>query len=547
MRQAHAALHSARFPSLPLGTALLALLTGSGCAGLGSPLAQHRPRYSPESELPTPAAEMADRRRDFAVAREPSVSEFEASRSLTKTVTIRDGNIQLPRTSGKTLTGTQTGNGKAETLALPGWMFSNNDQFIRYRPDQVVRGQSPMYRGQSLDEFGQPMPQDMMQGGSPQGNPYGALGMPPAAQTPGYVDLDIDVSEGRTGRLMFGVGVNSNSGIVGSLVLQEDNFDLWRPPQTWADIVNGQAFRGGGQSFRMEAMPSLGSAITGAQSVSRYLISWQDPYFLNSDFSLGLSGFYWNRLYQEWQEDRTGGRISLGYILNKYWTMGAAYRLESVDMHGFGAAAPASLKAVAGSNLLQTGSLTTTYDTRDSAFLPTRGHTLEGTFEQAFGEFSYSHFEVSGSQHFTVYQRPDGFGKHLVNLHAQSAWTGDGTPIFERFYAGGYNSFRGYRFRGVTPREGAFHTGGNFMFLGTAEYMLPVTADDNIRVVAFSDFGTVDTTTTFQHFRATAGVGLRLAIPAMGPAPIALDFAWPVFEKSQGDRQVFSFYMGFVR
>ena len=417
----------------------------------------------------------------------------------------------------------------------------------------VIRAQSDVYRGQSIDANGQPIPQDMMQGGSPQGDPYGNLPKIPA-QPPGYIDLDIDVSEGRTGRLMFGIGVNSNSGIVGNLTLQEDNFDLWRPPRTWADIVNGTAFRGRGQSFRMEAMPSLGSTSLGSavstSSVSRYLISWQDPYFMNTDFSLGVSAFYWTRLYQEWTESRVGGRLSLGYIINKYWSMGAAYRLEDVNIKGFNRfTAPQDLLMVAGSNnLLQTMSLTSSYDTRNSSFLPTSGGIVEGTFEEAFGKFNYSHFELSGTQHFTLYQRADGFGKHLINQHLQADWTGSQTPIFERFYAGGYNSFRGFRFRGVTPRANGYHVGGNFMFLGTTEYMLPVTADDNIRIVAFSDYGTVDTRTTFDHFRVTAGVGMRLSIPALGSAPVALDFAWPVYDKNKvDDKQVFSFYMGFTR
>jgi outer membrane protein insertion porin family len=77
--------------------------------------------------------------------------------------------------------------------------------------------------------------------------------------------------------------------------------------------------------------------------------------------------------------------------------------------------------------------------------------------------------------------------------------------------------------------------------------MFPFTADETIRGVVFSDFGTVDNSVTFNNFRATAGAGVRLTIPAMGPVPIALEFAWPITRQPQDITQVFSFYVGFLR
>jgi outer membrane protein insertion porin family len=407
-------------------------------------------------------------------------------------------------------------------------------------PIDIVRGQSPAVpydlRSQSLDQYGLPVPQDYLRSTSPQGDPFGdAL----SAQPPGFVDVNIDVSEGRTGRLMFGVGVNSNQGVIGSLTLQEDNFDILRPPLSWADVVNGQAWRGGGQQFRLEAMPGV--------QVSRYLFSWTDPFFLRSDFSLGVSGFYYNRFFRDWTEDRLGGRLALGYVLSRDWSANTALRLENVDIRNIPAGAPVALTSVAGDNFLSTISGTLKYDTRDNAFIPTRGHFVDFTYEQGFGEFTYPRIDVAGAQYFTTYERPDGFGKHLLTFSGQLGWTGDDTPIFERYYAGGYSSFRGFAFRGVTPIQNNVEVGGNWMVLGTAEYMVPLTADDNIRAVVFSDFGTVEPDVTLDQFRVSAGFGFRLVIPAMGPAPLAFDFAWPILKEDFDRERVFSFYIGFTR
>lgn len=411
----------------------------------------------------------------------------------------------------------------------------------------VVRAQNEFVpRGQSIDRNGVPIPQDLRTNSGSSGNPYGGTPGRNPIPPPGYVDLNIDVTEGRTGRLMAGAGVNSNNGLVGSIVLQEDNFDITRPPRSWADIVNGYAWRGAGQSFRIEAQPG--------NQVSRYVVSWSDPFFLRTDFNVGVSGFFFNRFYEEWTEDRLGGRLSIGQAINEYWSGSVALRLEDVRVRGLPNepaappdVIPADLRDVEGHNFLSTVSFTLSNDTRDNAFIPTQGHFLEGTFEQAFGEFNYSRVEVTGSQFFTLRERADGFGKHILQLFGQMSWTGSDTPIFERYYAGGYSSFRGFAFRGMSPREGNFKVGGNFMALGTVEYMFPLTANDQIRAVAFTDFGTVEEDIGFDDFRASAGFGFRLVIPAMGPAPIAFDFAWPLLREDNDERRVFSFYVGFTR
>jgi outer membrane protein insertion porin family len=417
------------------------------------------------------------------------------------------------------------------------WEISPPSQVLSEQPDVVFRAQSPDYRGQSMDSFGNPVPQDYLQGVSPQGDPYGNSLRGPIP--PGFVDVDIDVTEARTGRLMFGVGVNSDAGVVGNIVLEENNFDITRPPRSFADIVNGQAWRGGGQSFRIEAVPG--------SEVSRYLVSWQDPFFLNTDFSLGTSGFFYTRFFENWNEERLGGRLSLGRLLGNFWSLSGAIRLENVNMLDIRPTSPPILTSVAGDNFLSTARVSLAHDTRDSSFLPTQGHLIEGSYEQAFGEFNYPRFELTASQFFSIWERPDGRGKHILQLRGQAGWTGDDTPIFERFYAGGFQSFRGFEFRGVTPRINNVKVGGQFMMLGTAEYIMPITADDNVRGVVFTDVGTVEPSASIDSFRASVGAGLRLIVPAMGPAPIALDFAYPLLKEDFDEKQIFSFYVGFTR
>lgn len=108
---------------------------------------------------------------------------------------------------------------------------------------------------------------------------------------------------------------------------------------------------------------------------------------------------------------------------------------------------------------------------------------------------------------------------------------------------------RGFQFRGASPVESGIQVGGRFQFLGTFEYMFPITADDMLRMVAFVDYGTVekDIEINWNNFRVAPGLGLRVAIPAMGPAPLAFDFAVPVAYADTDERQVFSFSASVAR
>lgn len=413
----------------------------------------------------------------------------------------------------------------------------------------VARGQDePLAEppgGQIIQTQGRgPLPphQNYIFDDSPQGNPLMPAirdpdpniweTMPP----PEFIDIDTYLTEARTGRLMFGVGVNSNAGVVGNIVFSENNFNILRPPTSWDDLWSGSAFRGAGQKFRVEAMP-------GSQ-VSRYLVDWQDPYFLDSDYNLGVSGFFYNRYFRQWTEQRIGGRIRMGRQITQQWSAAVSLRLENVDIFNTPTPAPQLLTDARGSNLLSTIGANIIHDTRDAAFLPGKGHYINASVEQAFADFEYTKLDLEGRQYFTTYQRPDGEGRHTLMLRGETGWTDSGTPIFERYYAGGYQSFRGFAFRGVTPIDTGVEVGGRFQLLGTAEYMLPVTANEMIKVVAFTDVGTVEENVSLDQFRVSVGAGLRLTIPMMGPVPIALDFGIPVVKQDFDREQIFSFYIG---
>ena len=357
-----------------------------------------------------------------------------------------------------------------------------------------------------------------------------------------YADLDIYLSETNTGRINVGGAFNSDSGIVGQFVIDERNFDIARFPRSFRDIFNGTAWRGGGQNFRLELVPG--------DDVQRYLVSFSEPFLFNTAVSLSTSLFYFQRQFFDYDEERLGGRVALGYRLTPDLSISAGLRLENVDISDPRVDTSPQLNSVLGDTDLFVGNVSVVRDTRDHPFLPTQGNYTSLTFSQGFGEFDYSRGDIDFRTYRLMYERPDGSGRHTLSYGTKLGFSGSQTPVFENYFAGGFSTLRGFDFRGASPIEGDVRVGGEFQWLNTLEYMFPLTADDMIRGVLFTDFGTVEESIEINsdNFRVAPGFGFRVHLPAAGiGAPLAFDFAFPIDEAAGDDKEVFSFYIGAIR
>ena len=371
--------------------------------------------------------------------------------------------------------------------------------------------------------------------------PFGAPGLgtvDPAAPPLPLTDVIVNVQETQTGRLMFGAAVNSDAGVTGQIVLDEKNFDWRRFPTSLDDFVNGRAFRGDGQGFRVEAMPG--------SEVQRYLVSFTEPYFLDTRVSFQLSGFLYDRNFFDWDEQRYGGNIGFGYRITPDLSVNASMRLQNVEISDPRVLGVPELDAALGDHDLFGARFSLTQDTRDIPFAPTQGYYVELAFEQVFGSFDYSRGTADFRRFFLLTERPDGSGRHVLSFANRIGITGSQTPVFENFFAGGVGTLRGFDFRGASPLSGGVTVGGELSFLGSVEYRFPITADDMIQGAVFCDYGTIEEELKINtdDYRVALGLGLRINVPAMGPAPIAIDFAVPIAREDTDDIRQFSFFVG---
>ncbi|HWE37159.1 MAG TPA: POTRA domain-containing protein [Isosphaeraceae bacterium] len=351
-----------------------------------------------------------------------------------------------------------------------------------------------------------------------------------------YADLGVHVDEGQTGSFMLGVAANSYQGLLGNLVLNERNFDITKLPTSFADLISGNAFRGGGQQLRIELMP--GNLINYANA------TFTEPYLFNQPIGFNLSGYGFTRTYPDFRERRVGMRTSLGYQWGTQTYMDVAFRVEDVTFNGFRTPAPADYLAASGHTLLATIRPSIRFDTRNDLYMPTRGSYAEAAFEQGWGNFTFSKFTVEGRQHFLLRSRPDGTGPHILTMRGFFGITGPDTPVYERFFAGDIRSMRGFYYRGVGPHVLGSNIGGLMSAIGSIEYQYPLMANDMLHQVWFCDFGTVDRSYQFSGLRAAVGTGFRVIVPAMGKMPIAFDFALPVSSVPGDHKRYFHFFVG---
>jgi outer membrane protein assembly factor BamA len=353
-----------------------------------------------------------------------------------------------------------------------------------------------------------------------------------------YKDVLVTVAEKPTGSLMFGVGANSSSGLTGNIVLNESNFDITRLPTSWDDLWSGRAFRGGGEEFRISAMPGT--------VYQQYSVNFREPFLFDTPYSLGTSAYYYQRIYNEYTESRVGGQIQLGRQLNRMWSANTTTRIEGVGVHSVPDGAPPDYENLAGNTYFLLGlGANMRRDARDSFLRPTEGSLLNFGFEEVLGAFTFPKADINFSKYFTMYQRADGSGRHVLATRSEVAWEGSNAPVYERYFAGGFQTIRGFQFRGVGPNVNGFMVGGNFMMLNSAEYQIPLRANDQMYFVSFIDTGTVEPSVELKDYRVSVGVGLRIVIPMMGPMPIALDLGFPINKTGSDREQVFNFWVGY--
>lgn len=365
----------------------------------------------------------------------------------------------------------------------------------------------------------------------------------PYGEEPDYRDLLLEVDENKTASFNVGAGINSNGGVGGNITYEQRNFDIMNWPASWKDIFSDRAFTGAGQTFRISLEP--GTTATNAS------VRFTEPWIFDQPYSFTGELYLRNRIRENYDDQRIGGRVSLGKRFDNVYSAALTFRGESVDI---GHIQDKEIRAeeildAEGQSTLTSVGIRGVRDTTTRGILPARGMTTTLGFEQygaLGGDYTFQKFSLSQDQYFTLHE--DLLDRKVIlALHGDAGYITGDSPFFERFYGGGIGSVRGFAFRGISPRSGPDddRVGGDFSVTGSAEISFPI-AGEELRGVVFTDFGTVEPDFEFGTIRSSIGAGIRLTLPFLGQTPIALDFAFPLTKDRQDDTQFFSFSLGFT-
>lgn len=366
-------------------------------------------------------------------------------------------------------------------------------------------------------------------------------------------DVLIQVKEvERPGTLSFGAAISSDAGILGAIDLVQRNFDIADWPDDLAELFSGRAFRGAGQLFTVTLQPGAERQL--------YSVRFREPYILDSQFFLDTRFRLFTREREDFIEERLGGSFSVGQNFGDVWRAQLTPRFDQIDVRDVDPFAPVDIFAEAGSSSITGLAASVTRDTTNSRIFPTEGSSMTVGLERVGvfgGDFDFTRMTFSYRKYWKVAE--DFFGRATVlSLKGDIGYIFEENeaPSFERFYAGGHRSFRGFSFRGVGPRGiidangdgianpgevvGDDPVGGDFQFLLGAEYNWPI-YEEVLRGVVFIDSGTVQQDIGLDEYRVSIGAGIRLRVPFLGSAPFAFDVAIPIIKEDGDDTQFFSF------
>jgi outer membrane protein insertion porin family len=346
---------------------------------------------------------------------------------------------------------------------------------------------------------------------------------------PNKKDLVVDVKETKTGMFSFGGGYSTVDHFVGFAEIEQKNFD-WK---------NWPYFTGGGQDLKLRA--STGSFTQG------FDLSFTEPWIMGYPLSFGFD--LYNSSHKRdsdvgygYDEEVTGGDLRLGKEISEYLRADLTYRYDNIDISDISENASGDLKDEAGKNTISSTELGLTYDSRDNVFNPTKGNVLGGSIQVAGGPFGgdkdFWKFFGRVSHYFplftgSVFEMRVRVG--IADTYSESK--SNKIPIYDRFFAGGAYSIRGYRERKIGPIDpvSGDPLGGNSLFIGNLEYTYPLMSF--FKLAAFYDVGNVwSKTNDFGSggLKSGAGVGFRLKTPI---GPVMLDYGIPLNKAPGEDRK----------
>ena len=355
----------------------------------------------------------------------------------------------------------------------------------------------------------------------------------PSEEVPDAYDITIKITEQRTASVSVGGGLDTVTGLFGSMGISDNNF------------------RGRAERISLTGLAGTG-VILNDNSVKDHMniqaeLTYFKPYFFNADTSLNTRLFF--RDFGSYQipmaiERRYGLEFTAAHRLksNKHAT--ATFSLGLEDIHvkegdrnnimglyrRYNIPLSERAKQLEGGMFLSL-SPALLFDTRDSATVTRHGTMASLRFDESLGMngFSKTNGRLTGmiKQYIPIAKRSS------LSFTAKGGGAIHGNiPEVMAYRLGGPYTVRGFKMSGVGT--------GKAFIMGSAEFATPIPFMDrtriaflnNLRFTMWLDAGKVFDGTVSNKiydrpmYAVSAGVGLKVFIPGMGP--LSIDYGIPL-------------------
>lgn len=353
---------------------------------------------------------------------------------------------------------------------------------------------------------------------------------PAVPGTPDQVDVNVSVTERSLGTLTAAVGFSQVQGLLLSASVTQDNF------------------LGSGKRVSAEINNSRVNTV--------YSFSYTNPYYTEEGISRGFRGFLRqtdaSRLnVGSFTSDVFGGGVNYGFPLSEHDTarLSLDYERTNIKTTSF---TPQSyldfLNANADTFDIIKLSLGWSHDTRNRAIFADRGMLQNLSSEIALPGSGLEFYKMSSRTQ--VYYPLTRSLTLLLNgevAYGDSYGKTTELPFFERFYAGGAYSVRGYQANSLGAKENGRAVGGTVKLVGNLEVIFPVPFMEDsksFRMSAFFDMGSVYRSleqVNAEDLRYSTGVSAIWLSP-MGP--LTFNLSRPLNNKEGDSTQSFQFSLG---
>lgn len=356
------------------------------------------------------------------------------------------------------------------------------------------------------------------------------------------MDLVVNVTEGRTGELSFGLGYGSFYGLMVNASINERNlFGSGFGASLYANVSFGGDFSyyNTGASFFTATQQAFNLSLT-------------NPRILDSKWSLTLNIYYSRYLNYVYTQQSVGGGFTVGRLLTPTLRLNIGYDINKTDTFNFynlytGQAQPEYQKYYDSGDIKvenpnwdgstgagQTQDCNTTsciggvtdkeyliyhglwdrsysgwnnapikstvtpsivFDNTDDYYFPKNGNstTLSASIAGLGGDVYYTklyaktgfYFDISKWTKIDLIARVKAQGGYLFRYNSN-----DFLPLTDTFYMGGVGTLRGYTSYSVTPLDADYlRVGGDGIFTGSLELSYGLIPSAKMRVAAYIDYG----------------------------------------------------------